>query len=92
MRYPLTAAPHEQGVVVAGRVRMGAAKGAMQTIEIVWAVRRADGTEIGKLTQNNTVPAGTLDRSWGRLADIIAQNAAGGLADLLKKASAAAPK
>ena len=56
---------------------------------MVWTVRHKDGDELGKLEQNNTVPAGSLDGAWGSTARIVADNAAGGMTELLSRVSGA---
>jgi len=63
------------------------AQDGQQAIEIVWKMRRADGSVVGTLTQNNTVPAGSLERRWGGLADAVADAVAGGVAALLNRAA-----
>ena len=37
-----------------------------QHVKIVWRMRRADGSEIGTVAQENDVPAGLLERLLGR--------------------------
>jgi len=58
-----------------------------QQIEIVWVVRRPDGDTVGRISQANSVPAGSLDGSWGSVAPVVADGAASGLIDLIRKAS-----
>lgn len=74
----------EKTIEIWGRVRIGPARNKQQNIEITWSVRAPDKREIGKLTQRNTIPAGSLDTAWGELAFIIADAAIGGVVDLLK--------
>jgi hypothetical protein len=52
-------------------------------VAVTWTVIGPDGTEIGKVEQNNLVPAGRLNRPWGEIARQIARDAAQGIADLL---------
>ncbi len=52
-------------------------------IEITWLVSDATGTERGKLVQLNEIPAGSLDRHWGDVAYAVAQEAAGGVKDVV---------
>lgn len=58
-----------------------------QQIEIVWVVRRPDGETVGRISQANSVPAGSLDGTWGSVAPVVANGAADGLIDLIRKAS-----
>jgi hypothetical protein len=52
-------------------------------IEITWLVTDATGAERGKLVQLNEIPAGSLDRHWGDVAYAVAQEAAGGVKDVV---------
>lgn len=52
-------------------------------IEITWVVTDAKGAERGKLVQLNEIPAGSLDRHWGDVAYAVAQEAAGGVKDVV---------
>ena len=70
-------------VEIVGRVQISPARKQRQNIVIIWAVRGPDGAEIGKLTQRNAVPAGSLDKAWGALAFVVADAAVGGVIDLL---------
>ena len=56
-----------------------------QHVKIVWHVRRADGSEIGNVAQENDVPRGTLDGTWGDLAYSIAIAASDGLTQLVAR-------
>ena len=61
-----------------------------QHVKIVWRVRRADGSEIGNVAQENDVPRGTLDGAWGDLAYNIAIAACDGLMQLVDRGLPAA--
>ena len=66
-----------------GEVRLApGAKGA-QRVEIQWIVEDATGTERGRILQLNEVPPGTLDRHWGDVAVVVAEEAAGGVRDVV---------
>ncbi len=86
--YPVYDKARKQGLIIAGTVHIGPSRNSMQTVRLVWLVRRNDGTAIGKVLQNNTVAAGSLGGPWGQLAGTVANNAGGGLARLLKRAVA----
>jgi hypothetical protein len=62
-----------------------------QHVKIVWKVRRADGTEIGTVGQENDVPKGMLEGPWGDLAYNIAVAAGGGIGELVSRGAPAAP-
>ena len=83
--FRLAEAPTPGGLVIAGRVRLAPPHGGRQEVEINWSVRRPDGAELGKLTQRNTVPAGSLDGPWGGTANDIADSAVDGVRDLLSR-------
>ena len=52
-------------------------------VTLLWLVRDATGRERGRLEQQNTVPAGRLNRRWGDIADLAAGAAAPDLARIL---------
>ncbi|HEY0521877.1 MAG TPA: hypothetical protein VGD08_00705 [Stellaceae bacterium] len=86
--------PSPAGLVLAGKVDVGPPKNGAQHVQIVWAVQR-DGKEIGRINQENDVPAGTLDRGWGDIAFIVADAALPGIMALLERTTGpdgAAPK
>lgn len=55
----------------------------VQHIEIVWTVHNAKGHEAGKATQLHDVPAHSLDGFWGDVAASAAQEAAGGIHEVI---------
>jgi hypothetical protein len=57
-------------------------------IKIVWHVEDAGGTRIGQVVQENDVPVGQLDASWGEDAFYAAQGASEGIMDLLRQSGA----
>ncbi len=65
------------------------APGANKTVrvEIQWIVDDAQGRERGRVVQLNEVPPGTLDQYWGEVALVVAQEAAGGVHELVVQAS-----
>lgn len=75
------------GYVVVGKVAMSRPRAGRQKVDIVWSVQDPDGTERGDIKQSNTVRAGELDGRWGDLAYLVAQGAADGVSDLLRKLS-----
>lgn len=72
--------------VVRGIVTADPPKDGNQRIAIAWQVRTPDGREVGKANQENTIPAGRLDRRWGGIAGLAAQAAAEGIAEILQRA------
>lgn len=74
---------------LAGQVQTApGAKGTMR-IELQWIVMDGRGAERGRIVQLNEVPPGTLDRYWGDVAVVVADEAAGGVRDVVLNASGA---
>ena len=71
------------GLVIAGAIELGPETADPRPIQIIWSVMNPSGKELGKLTQQNALPRQAMDNRWGTLADVIADNAAGGLGDLV---------
>ncbi len=59
------------------------AGGGKQRVEIQWIVIDAKGSEAGRVVQLNEIQAGLLDRYWGDVALVVAQEAAGGVKDVI---------
>jgi hypothetical protein len=78
-------------LVVEGEVSVTPARADKQHVKIVWRLRRADGAEIGTVGQENDVPRGLLDGSWGDLAYSVATAAGDGLVQLVDR-GAPSPK
>ena len=60
-------------------------KAGKQNVKIVWRVRRKDGGEIGTVGQENDIPAGLLDCTWGDVAYMVAASAPAGLMQLVAR-------
>ena len=74
---------------VQGLVEMAPGTRGQQRIEIVWTVQRRDGFDLGRVLQLNEVPAGSLNGLWGDVAFVVANEAAGGIRDVIANAEAA---
>ncbi len=70
---------------VRGVVQMGKASSGKQPIRIDWRVYDPRGKRLGTVTQKNEIPQGSLNGSWGGVADAAAGAAANGIAKLLPK-------
>ncbi|WP_203074399.1 hypothetical protein [Falsiroseomonas ponticola] len=68
---------------VSGEVTMTPVGRGLQRVEIVWTVSRRDGQDLGRVAQLNEVPAGTLNGLWGDVAFVVAEEAAGGVRDVV---------
>lgn len=56
-----------------------------QKVALVWRVAMPDGKVLGKIAQNNAVPAGALDDGWGVMATHAATAAAPAIAKLVDR-------
>ncbi len=77
--------------IVRGRVKMVPIAGKQQRVEIQWSVVNPQGNERGRVVQLNDVPAGSLNGYWGDVATTVAQEAAGGVRDVILRQSGRAP-
>ena len=60
---------------VVADVKIKPPKDGTQAIAINWTINDPKGQEVAKITQNNDVPAGYLDKNWGQSADDAAKAA-----------------
>jgi hypothetical protein len=58
----------------------------LQRVEIIWRAQLRDGTELGTMKLDNTIPIGALNGPWGSTAFAIADAAAPNLLNLLASA------
>jgi len=85
----LKVVPPESGsaaLAVVGLVKMGKPDGGKQRITITWQLLEPGGQQLGVVTQDNAVPAGSLDGKWGDIAYLIARAAAPGIVALVAQA------
>ena len=73
---------------VEGKVIMGQTADGKQPIQIDWRVKDPQGKSLGTVSQKNEIPPGSLDGSWGKVADAAAAAAAQGILKLLPQAKA----
>jgi hypothetical protein len=74
------------GFAVSGEVAIAPAGRGLQRVEIVWTVSRRDGQDLGRVLQLNEVPAGSLNGLWGDVAFVVAEEASGGIRDVVVNA------
>ena len=72
-------------LTIRGNVELAKAEGGSQRVTLRWVVETPKGSTLGDVKQANTVPAGSLDQSWGGAATAVAEAAAGGIFDVIKK-------
>lgn len=70
-----------------GKVSLTNASGNRQRIRIDWQVVDPNGRRLGTVSQQNTIPKGSLNGPWGAIADAAAAAAADGIIKLLPKSS-----
>lgn len=73
-------------VTVAAQVTITPAKADKQHVKIVWSVRRANGSEVGTVGQENDVPRAMLNAPWGDLAYSVALAAESGILQVVARA------
>jgi hypothetical protein len=76
---------------ISGQVTLAPVSRTLQRIEIVWTVSRRDGEDLGRVLQLNEVPAGSLNGLWGDVALVVAEEAAGGVRDVIANAGGLPP-
>jgi hypothetical protein len=74
--------------VLAGKVEMSPPDGNRQQVKVSWALLRPDGGEIGQVSQQNAVPAGSLNGAWSDVAYAVANAALPGVTALIERAKA----
>ena len=77
------APPGSAAYRVEGRVKMGANQSGQQPIKIDWVVKDPNGQSLGTVSQENQIPAGSLDGQWGGTATAAAVAATQGILKLL---------
>jgi hypothetical protein len=82
--WPVIAAPRSDALTIVGKVQVAAA-GSGQKVSVRWEVRSPDGETLGDVKQANDVPNGALDRGWGGAAVAVAESAATGIFDIVKR-------
>lgn len=68
-------------------VKLDPVKDGKQHIKIVWRVARPGGGEVGQVAQENDVPRGQLDRTWGDIAYMVAMAAESGIMQLVDRSA-----
>lgn len=76
--------------IITGTVAVAPAEGQKQQVKVTWLLMRPDGSEVGRVKQENAVPAGSLDGAWGEVAYAVASAAAPGVRRLIEEVGLAA--
>lgn len=80
--FQVTDDPRQAAFRLMGQVDMTQPNAGRQHVKITWRVTTMNGGNVGRATQENTIPAGSLDGSWGQVADMIGNAAVDGIQEL----------
>jgi len=69
-------------------VAVAPAEPGKELVSVRW-ILASGGRPLGQVSQQNTVPAGSLDHDWGDVAEAVAVAAAPGIAELISRAETA---
>ena len=72
---------------VEGQIKTAPGAGNTTRVEIQWIVTDSKGQEDGRVVQINEVPPHTLDQFWGEVAVVVANEAAGGVQEVVTNAT-----
>ncbi|MEE8393886.1 MAG: hypothetical protein V3R66_06030 [Rhodospirillales bacterium] len=85
----VTEDPRQAAFVLEGRVASAATPDGGERIVVEWTVMTSKGRELGKATQESTVPGGMLQGSWNRIAIRAAAEAVEGIERIITGSSQA---
>jgi hypothetical protein len=83
--WPVLSAPRADALVIGGKVKVSKAAGETQKVSLAWTITAPNGKVLGTISQSNMVPVGAIDVGWGDTAIQVAEAAALGIFDLVKK-------
>ena len=83
--WPVVSRPQANAITIIGSVDVSKPSGDQQNVRVRWVVKMPGGSQLGDIKQANLVPAGTLDAGWGDAAIVVAEGAATGIFDLVKR-------
>jgi hypothetical protein len=66
-------------------VKLAAKDDQTQSVSLRWLVKSPTGKVLGDVKQANDIPAGSLDGGWGGAATAVAEAAATGIFDVVKR-------
>jgi len=69
--------------ILRGTVKVTAEPGNQQQVEIHWLVSDPAGRIAGDVAQGHDVASGTLDHYWGDIANVVTEEAAGGVHEVI---------
>lgn len=83
--WPVVSKPQADALTIEGRVKLSGKDAKTQSVALRWLVKTPDGKVLGDVKQANDVPAGSLDAGWGGAATAVAEAAATGIFDVVKR-------
>jgi len=83
--WPVRTRPRDDSMRISGKVSLGAKGPSGQRVAIAWTVKSPTGKVLGVIRQQNTVPPGSLDKGFGPAAQPVAEAAAEGIFQLVRK-------
>lgn len=83
--WPVVSRPQPDALTIEGRVKLASKDDKTQSVSLRWLVKSPSGKVLGDVKQANDVPAGSLDGGWGGAATAVAEAAATGIFDVVKR-------
>lgn len=83
--------PQDADFRLEGRVQTAPGANGTVRVELQWIVEDASGTERGRIVQLNEVPRRALEPHWGDVAVVVAEEAAGGVRDVVLRQAGGRP-
>lgn len=83
--WPVVSKPQADALTIQGRVKLADKGGGKQAVAVNWEVKTPDGKTLGDVKQANEIPTGALDGGWGDAAFSVAEAAAPGIFDVVKR-------
>lgn len=83
--WPVVSKPQADALTIEGHVKLAAKDARTQSVSLRWVVKTPTGQVLGDVKQANDVPAGSLDGGWGGAATAVAEAAATGIFDVVKR-------
>lgn len=83
--WPVLTAPRADALTINGKVKVEKPFGSSQRVSLAWTVSAPNGKILGTISQSNLVPAGSIDLGFGDAAIQVAEAAALGIFDVVKK-------
>jgi hypothetical protein len=77
--------PDGADFIVTGTVVVSPLPKGQQQVEIAWTITRPSGVTVGRVSQLNSVPAGSLSLTWGDVAGVVAQQASAGVNSAIER-------